>query len=129
MLNLGHTFAHGIEAASQHGVTHGEAVAVGLSAACLLADRLGLAEPSLAARVDSLLAALGLHPRVHGLDVGAVWQAMAVDKKRAGGRLRFVLPVAAGRVVAADDVPEEAALAVLREVLSSPLRRSAPRRG
>ena len=40
MLNLGHTFAHALEAAARYeGVTHGQAVALGLLAALRLSGR------------------------------------------------------------------------------------------
>ncbi|HRI56019.1 MAG TPA: hypothetical protein PK170_02870, partial [Anaerolineae bacterium] len=42
--------------------------------------------------------------------------AMGADKKRIGGRLRFVLPRALGAVELMDDVPTEAVLAVLAEL-------------
>ena len=63
ILNLGHTFAHGIEWAAQQrshdagegrdSVTHGEAVAIGIVLAARLAEKLGLAENSPADPVDT----------------------------------------------------------------------------
>ena len=50
MLNLGHTFAHALEAASEYALPHGEAVALGLTAALRLSDL-----PDDAARVEELL--------------------------------------------------------------------------
>jgi shikimate kinase / 3-dehydroquinate synthase len=116
ILNLGHTFAHGFERASGWRVRHGEAVSVGLVAACRAAAEVGLAEPSLALRVERLLTALGLPARLE-LDADEVLAAMAHDKKRRGGRLRLVLPERPGSVVLRP-APDQATLrAVLDSVL------------
>jgi len=112
-LNLGHTFAHGLEAAGGYAMPHGQAVAVGLVAACRLAARLGLAEDGLALEVEHVLRRLGLPVTALDSDPAAVWAAMAHDKKRRGGRLRLVLPRALGVVETVSDVPPEEVLAVL----------------
>jgi shikimate kinase / 3-dehydroquinate synthase len=117
VLNLGHTFAHAFEHASRWRVRHGEAVSVGLVAACVAAAEMGLAEPALTGRVESLLRALGLPLRLD-LDPDPVLAAMAHDKKRRAGRLRLVLPERPGSVVVRT-APEEA---VLRRVLGHVLR-------
>ena len=75
MLNLGHTFAHALEAASKYELPHGEAVALGLTAALRLS---GL--PDDAARVDELLA-----PEPARVDLDAAWAALKRDKKSRGG--------------------------------------------
>jgi 3-dehydroquinate synthase len=119
VLNLGHTFAHGFELLSGYRMRHGEAVSLGMVAATRLAVALGRCPPELAARVERLLARHGLP--VHPPDFAPedVWEAMAADKKRRGGRLRFVLPEAIGRVVVADDVPKEAVLETLADLQRS----------
>lgn len=122
-LNLGHTFAHGIEHASGHAISHGAAVAVGLVWAARLAARHGvLADPALPERLRMLLAALGLPTDLAAAAASAaiappppaaVRAAMAADKKRAAGRLRFVLPVAIADVRLFDDVAESDVAAVI----------------
>ncbi len=107
LLNLGHTFGHAIETMpglSPEGepgrapLRHGEAVALGLVAACRAAVATGLCDAGLEARVRHLLTRFGLPCKVHGLpEAAAVVAAMSHDKKVSGGRLRLVLPVAAGR--------------------------------
>jgi shikimate kinase/3-dehydroquinate synthase len=80
-LNLGHTFAHALEAAAGYGLAHGEAVALGLLASLRLS---GNAEG--VAVVERMLA-----PRPVHVDRDAAWAALARDKKAAGGRPRLVL--------------------------------------
>jgi 3-dehydroquinate synthetase len=84
-LNLGHTFAHALEAAAHYdGVTHGQAVALGLKAALKLSGR----ETDL---VDELL-----QPKPVRVDRERAWAAMQRDKKNVDGELRLVLLGAAG---------------------------------
>ncbi len=96
-LNLGHTFAHAIEAASGYAVPHGEAVAVGLVAAARLGARAGVTDPAVAVRLAVILRGLGLPVEPpEGLEPEALRRAMAADKKRRSGRAGFVVPTAGG---------------------------------
>lgn len=111
-LNYGHTFGHAIEAAvGYRGITHGEAVAVGMTLEARLATELGICGPALLERQTGLLRAAGLPVRMAELRLrrrparAAVVAAMAHDKKALGGRLRFVLPTALGETVVRDDIP------------------------
>ncbi len=116
VLNLGHTFGHALEQVSGYSLRHGEAVSIGMAAAAHLAEMLGRAEPGLCARIGNLLAHLGLPATIEGYRAEAIYQAMSTDKKRAAGRLRFVVPEAIGRVVIVDDVAPEQAMAALRRI-------------
>jgi 3-dehydroquinate synthetase len=79
-LNLGHTFAHALEAAAHYeGLTHGHAVALGLKAALKLSGRD-------TAPVDEIL-----RPKPVRVDRERAWAAMQRDKKNVGGELRLVL--------------------------------------
>jgi shikimate kinase/3-dehydroquinate synthase len=80
MLNLGHTFAHALEAGAGYGrVTHGQAVALGLVAALRLSGR----DPT---QVEEIL-----RPKPVRADRELAWQAMHRDKKTLDGELRVVL--------------------------------------
>jgi 3-dehydroquinate synthetase len=85
-LNLGHTFAHALEAASGFTLPHGQAVALGLVAALRLS---GLEEETRA--VEELLG-----PQPVRVDREAAWAALLRDKKAAGGAPRLVLLDAPG---------------------------------
>jgi len=79
-LNLGHTFAHALEAAAGYeGLTHGRAVALGLLAALRLSGR------------DTSVVEEVLRPELAGVDRERAWEAMKRDKKARGGEPRFVL--------------------------------------
>jgi 3-dehydroquinate synthase len=113
-LNLGHTVGHAIELVSGYRLRHGEAVAIGIVAEARLAERLGLAEQGFARDIAGVLARLGLPVEIPGdLDRAAIRRGMAVDKKKAQGRVRFALPVRIGQVQYGVDVPDE----ILAEVL------------
>jgi len=86
-LNLGHTFAHALEAASGYQLPHGRAVALGLLAALRLS---GLEEG--ARTVEAVL-----EPRPVRVDREAAWAALLRDKKAADGRPRLVLLEAPGK--------------------------------
>lgn len=106
-LNFGHTVGHGIEAFVGYGeITHGQCVALGMIAACILAERKGLIDASLRQRLVAILRRLGLAVRREGLDPGEIWRIMQHDKKARAGKVRFVLPTELGNVDIFDDVPE-----------------------
>jgi len=119
LLNLGHTFAHAIEHVAPEAAGHGEAVAVGLVAAANLSARLGHCDATLQARIEAMLAGVGLPSRVpSGVDRAALLRIMSSDKKRSAGRLRFVLLRAAGDVFLSETVPETAVLDTVTELSS-----------
>ncbi len=81
VLNLGHTFAHALEAAARYGLPHGEAVALGMVAALRLSGN----EEGLAV-VRKVLA-----PKPVRVDRDTAWTALARDKKARAGSPRLVL--------------------------------------
>jgi len=112
-LNLGHTLGHAIEQASGYRLHHGEAVALGLRAACFIAERhCGFEETS---AVTEALDRCGLPARTDVAEE-AVFEALRHDKKRKGTRLRWALPATLGDVQIHDDVPDELVHAALRAV-------------
>jgi shikimate kinase/3-dehydroquinate synthase len=92
-LNLGHTLAHAIEASSGYaGIRHGEAVSIGMVAACRVAVRMGRMQPEAAARAERLLDKLGLPTRVEPFLSDRVLSFISADKKRKGEKVNFVSP-------------------------------------
>jgi shikimate kinase/3-dehydroquinate synthase len=98
-LNLGHTIGHAVESASGFRIRHGEAVAIGMVEEACLSERLGLAQDGLSEQIAAVLRGLGLPTAIPAeLDREAILRLIQVDKKKAGGRVRFALPVKIGDV-------------------------------
>jgi shikimate kinase/3-dehydroquinate synthase len=93
-LNLGHTFAHGLEAAADFDLPHGEAVALGLLAALRLSGR------------DTSEVERELSPRPVHVDPERAWAALLRDKKRTGEAINLVLLGEGGPYVAARPADE-----------------------
>ncbi len=118
VLNLGHTFGHALEQVSHYAIRHGEAVAIGMVAATHMATAMELCAADLLPRLEHMLERLGLPTRAHGYEADAVIAAMGHDKKRAGKRLRFVLPRAVGDVIVADSPGDALVRASVTYILS-----------
>jgi len=114
ILNYGHTFCHGLEAAAGYGeLLHGEAVAIGMVCAARLAQSLGRIGSSLAEQQRDLLTALELPVAVPDVDHEKLLSIMRRDKKVEHGRLRFVLPSRLGHVELVGDIEEAKVRAAL----------------
>lgn len=119
LLNLGHTFGHALERASNYKITHGAGVALGLRAAGLLAMRTGRFSEEEHLRVLATMALLGMPLRTT-MPADAVFEAMQSDKKRRESKLRFVLPRAIGDVEYGVVVPERHVKATLESLREAP---------
>ncbi len=107
LLNLGHTFGHAIENGMGYGVwLHGEAVAAGTIMAADLSQRLGWLSAEDVVRVRTLFECAGLPVIAPRLGAEKYLQLMGLDKKVAGGKIRFVLLKSLGNAVMTGDVPQ-----------------------
>jgi 3-dehydroquinate synthase len=115
ILNFGHTIGHAIETCT--GMAHGEAVAIGCVAESYLSWRMGFLSEIELQRI------VGLFPKVEcELSVDAIIQAMQLDKKRAKGKVRFVLLRKIGEAVDFDgDYCTEVPIEFVREAISTGL--------
>jgi 3-dehydroquinate synthase len=116
LLNLGHTFGHGLENVLGYGQwLHGEAVACGLCMAAELSARMGLLSTPDVERVESLVSRAGLPVSPPpDLDPVALESAMKVDKKNRDGRIRLVLIKSIGDSFISEDYPDNEFQQVLR---------------
>ena len=106
ILNLGHTFGHAIETATEYKAwLHGEAVGFGMIMALDLSIRLGLINASVLERTIALIAAAGLPvsapANLPASD--AILGLMGMDKKVLDGHLRLVLLRAIGDAFVSND--------------------------
>lgn len=99
ILNFGHTFGHALEAETTYErLLHGEAVAWGMRAATLLAQRLGHLTAAEAGRIQTTIAKYGPIPKLDGISAANLAARLKSDKKTIAGKIHFVLPVKIGEV-------------------------------
>ena len=122
LLNLGHTFGHAIENVLGYGEwLHGEAVAAGLCMAAELSTMMGHIAPTSRDRIVRLVARAGLPTAApEAASPNALLDAMSVDKKNRGGRIRLVLLDAIGHASLREDYPLDALHKVLQPGVTPP---------
>jgi len=99
ILNFGHTIGHAIEAHSNFGLLHGEAISIGMVGAFRLAVKLEMVGEDQMMKLTKLLAKLGLPTSYHEMDAEKILELMYHDKKVKNEKLFFILPKAIGEVV------------------------------
>ena len=105
-LNLGHTFAHALEAAAGFELPHGRAVALGLLAALRLSG------------LDTDVVEETLRPEPVRVDRERAWAALARDKKAVDGVPRLVLLDAPGRPRLGVELPAAEVRAALDQLIA-----------
>ncbi|RBO97886.1 3-dehydroquinate synthase [Pseudochrobactrum asaccharolyticum] len=125
LLNLGHTFGHALETATNYDssrLVHGEAVAIGMVLAHQFSTRLGLISEDIAVRVEKHLKAVGLPvsmKEIAGLPSADVLMSyIAQDKKVSRGSLTFILTRGLGQSFIAKDVNAADVQAFLEDKLA-----------
>ena len=118
-LNFGHTLGHAVEAAN-YALLHGEAIAVGMRGEALIGAMMGTCGDETVATIGQLTGQAGL-PASTTAPHQSVIQLLHSDKKRAAGKIRWVLPLAGGGVTIRDDVPLATVQAALEAVTPATL--------
>ncbi|HHV81056.1 MAG TPA: 3-dehydroquinate synthase [bacterium] len=115
ILNLGHTFAHAIESATNYRrYLHGEAVSIGMMYAIRLGEAIGVTDETLKDRVKVLLERFELPVELKGIDPQRLIPYFYVDKKATTGSLSFIIPLKIGDVREFKDVKLEILGGILR---------------
>jgi 3-dehydroquinate synthase len=117
VLNYGHTFGHALEAMTHYNrYRHGEAVSIGMHCAAQLATNLRMFSETDFQRQRALLKRAKL-PIAFPTDLTpeALCDAMYLDKKTLGGKLRLILPTRIGEVVIHDDVDDRRILEAISQ--------------
>ncbi len=128
LLNLGHTFGHGLEAWAGFSdrLLHGEAVAIGICQAFRFSQDAGLVSAEDTQRVEAHLRRAGLPTRIAEIrgsdkpDVETLIRIMGQDKKNSGGRITLILTKGIGQAFATRDVETSAVAAFLARELQLP---------
>lgn len=93
VLNFGHTVGHALEAMTGYEeFLHGEAVAIGMVQAAAISLKLGICDRASFERIRALVAGAGLPAALPArIDPHELVRHMEVDKKSAGGKIKFIL--------------------------------------
>ncbi len=116
ILNYGHTLGHAIERVEGYRFRHGNAVAIGMVYAARLAWLAGRLDEGTCGLHRDILASVGLPTAYQPGLWPSLREAMSVDKKARGARLRLVVLDGLARPGILDDPPEELLQQAYREV-------------
>jgi len=117
VLNFGHTIGHAIESASGYTMSHGEAVACGMIAAVRISEKLYELPAGDRERVERLIKSAGLACRLpQTMTTEDILPRLNVDKKKAGGTIRFVLLKTIGMPFINGGVPEDVLYDAMEEL-------------
>lgn len=99
VLNFGHTLGHALEAATAYGeFLHGEAVAIGMAKATAISLRQGFCDQQSMVRVRQLIERAGLPVEFpDSVTMQGLISGIEVDKKSAGGKIKFVMCAGIGK--------------------------------
>ncbi|TXR49402.1 3-dehydroquinate synthase [Phyllobacterium endophyticum] len=123
LLNLGHTFGHALETATNYDsarLVHGEGVSIGIVLAHQFSTKMNLASQDDAGRVEAHFRQVGLPVSIGDIpgelpSAEKLMDYIAQDKKVARGALTFILTRGIGQAFIAKDVPPSAVLSFLQE--------------
>ena len=117
-LNLGHTFAHAIESATDYtSYLHGEAVAIGLCASARTSQHLGMQGTATTKRVEALCSQLNIPTQLHTcLSSSYLISLMKRDKKSVSNNITLIVSPNLGEAQTVQNIPEQILQSVWREV-------------
>jgi len=119
ILNFGHTFGHALEAETLYErFLHGEAIAWGMQAATILAEKTGRLGAGEAASIHAAIAKYGTIPGLAGIEPTHLAARLRSDKKTVQGQVHFVLPIRIGEVTIVSGIDD----ALVMESIQAALR-------
>ena len=108
ILNFGHTLGHALEAASGfEGLSHGEAIVLGMKVATKFSHQLGHLKTEATDRILAILSAFPKPCLRQPLSAEEVWAFLGRDKKHAQKKARWVLLNDIGKALIGQEVPDE----------------------
>jgi 3-dehydroquinate synthase len=134
ILNFGHSIGHALEVeAGYQGLSHGEAVALGMLIETKIAHNRGICSEALEGQIKRILSFLSsslsfrsssllflqkqesINTDIRELDLNQLWETLTLDKKNIQGKMRFILPESLGKVTLVDDITKEEVIKALEE--------------
>ncbi len=99
ILNLGHTFAHAIEAEQKNRVKHGQAVVAGIACSIFLSQSLGLLNNRKTSEFLNSVSLFKNMIKLNSPNVEQIYELMYNDKKNRSGKIKFVLIQDTGKIL------------------------------
>ncbi len=115
ILNFGHTIGHAVEAASNYGILHGEAIAIGMLLEAELGELLGVTPTGTRRAVEKHLQAVSLPTRLPAFAPELLLTLMRSDKKATAKGVAFSLLTHIGGCKLVEGVSEASIMAVLNK--------------
>ena len=94
-LNLGHTIGHGVEAQSNFGISHGQAVAIGMCIVARAAAAYGFCSTDCRNQITKIISDFGL-PTHTDYTAEQLYHCSLSDKKRSGDLVNLIIPQSIG---------------------------------
>ncbi|HUN54170.1 MAG TPA: 3-dehydroquinate synthase [Smithella sp.] len=117
ILNFGHTLGHALESISQYTITHGEGVALGMTAAARISEKIGCLKSDETRRIEALISQAGLPVKIpESLDHDKIVARLRMDKKKKGDIIYFVLLKKIGMPFIDGNIKPELIAAVIEEM-------------
>jgi 3-dehydroquinate synthase len=117
ILNFGHTLGHALEAASGYGLSHGQAVSIGMVGAAKISQKLDYLDGSACTRIIELIRQYNLPIEVPaGMETDQIMAFMASDKKAVAGQVHFVLVKEIGVPFVTADIPSDVVVKTIEEL-------------
>jgi 3-dehydroquinate synthase len=120
ILNFGHSIGHALEVEEGYqGLSHGEAVALGMLTETKIAHHRGICSEALEGQIKRILSFLrkqeSINTAIRELDLNQLCETLTLDKKNIQGKMRFILPETLGKVTLVDDITKEEVIKALEE--------------
>ncbi len=117
ILNFGHTLGHALETISQYKITHGEGVALGMTAAARLSEKMGYLSCNETRRIEALIRSAGLPGKIPKSFAGdSIISLLRMDKKKKGDIIHFVLLKKIGMPFISGNIEPKLITAVIEEM-------------
>ena len=93
LLNLGHTWGHALETATNYkGYSHGEGVAKGILFEMMLSEKLGYLEDGYMEKAQEIFSLYDMDSKPVKIEEKRLIELMKKDKKNTDGNIKFILP-------------------------------------